>query len=492
MRHGRASSDAAVAHRRRRGQRRAPRRRPAEGVRRPGRPADGRLVARRDRAPPACRARSSPSRPATAPSPRRRSAAPRATSRSASRSSRAAPTRSASVRNALAAAGDAEAVVVHDAARPLATPELFTRDARRARRRRRGDRRRARDRHGQGGGAGRRRRRARTTARGCGRSRRRRRSARDVAAARARRPPTTCSPRRPTTPGSSSAPAARVRVVESPRRELQGDHAARPARRRGPAVLTDYHVHLRPDDEDTPPERYFTAANAERYREAAEERGIAELGVAEHIHRFTQALEVWQHPWWRQLGARRRRRLLRASCARRPTCGSGSRRTSCAGREDRIAAFLDAREWDYVSARCTSSATPPSTSRARVGARLGPRRPARRGSGSATSRRSPRPRAPGLYDIMAHPDLVKVWGSARPAPERDPRHYYEPAVEAMLEAGRGDGGVDRRAAQAGRRALPGAGAAGDGGRRRAADRALERRARARPARLSLRRRAWPR
>ena len=36
---------------------------------------------------------------------------------------------------------------------------------------------------------------------------------------------------------------------------------------------------------------------------------------------------------------------------------------------------------------------------------------------------------------MAHPDLVKVWGSARPLPERDPRHYYEPAVEAMLDAG---------------------------------------------------------
>jgi 2-C-methyl-D-erythritol 4-phosphate cytidylyltransferase len=36
-------------------------------------------------------------------------------------------TRSESVRNALAAAGDVEAVVVHDAARPLATPELFVR-----------------------------------------------------------------------------------------------------------------------------------------------------------------------------------------------------------------------------------------------------------------------------------------------------------------------------------------------------------------------------
>jgi 2-C-methyl-D-erythritol 4-phosphate cytidylyltransferase len=36
-------------------------------------------------------------------------------------------TRSESVRNALAAAGDVDAVVVHDAARPLAAPELFTR-----------------------------------------------------------------------------------------------------------------------------------------------------------------------------------------------------------------------------------------------------------------------------------------------------------------------------------------------------------------------------
>jgi histidinol-phosphatase (PHP family) len=41
----------------------------------------------------------------------------------------------------------------------------------------------------------------------------------------------------------------------------------------------------------------------------------------------------------------------------------------------------------------------------------------------------------GLYDVMAHPDLVKVWGSARPGPDTDPRFFYEPAVEAFLEAG---------------------------------------------------------
>jgi histidinol-phosphatase (PHP family) len=41
----------------------------------------------------------------------------------------------------------------------------------------------------------------------------------------------------------------------------------------------------------------------------------------------------------------------------------------------------------------------------------------------------------GLFDVLAHPDLVKVWGSARPDPERDPRHHYEPLVEAVAETG---------------------------------------------------------
>jgi histidinol-phosphatase (PHP family) len=41
----------------------------------------------------------------------------------------------------------------------------------------------------------------------------------------------------------------------------------------------------------------------------------------------------------------------------------------------------------------------------------------------------------GLFDILAHPDLVKVWGAARPLPERDPRAFYEPAVEAIAESG---------------------------------------------------------
>ncbi len=65
---------------------------------------------------------------------------------------------------------------------------------------------------------------------------------------------------------------------------------------------------------------------------------------------------------------------------------------------------------------------------------MGPRRRARQGLGALLRDPAEAARS-GLYDIMAHPDLVKIWGGARPLPERDPRHYFEPAVEAMLDAG---------------------------------------------------------
>jgi histidinol-phosphatase (PHP family) len=41
----------------------------------------------------------------------------------------------------------------------------------------------------------------------------------------------------------------------------------------------------------------------------------------------------------------------------------------------------------------------------------------------------------GLYDILAHPDLVKVWGRDRPRPEGDLRRYYELALEGIVESG---------------------------------------------------------
>src|SRR3954453_15645672 len=65
-------------------------------------------------------------------------------------------------------------------------------------------------------------------------------------------------------------------------------------------MLTDYHVHLRQDEPEHTAEEAFAAANVERYLEGADERGVEVLGVSEHVHRFRQALDVWQHPFWRE------------------------------------------------------------------------------------------------------------------------------------------------------------------------------------------------
>jgi histidinol-phosphatase (PHP family) len=41
----------------------------------------------------------------------------------------------------------------------------------------------------------------------------------------------------------------------------------------------------------------------------------------------------------------------------------------------------------------------------------------------------------GLFDVLAHPDLVKVWGADRPCPEGDLRRYYELAIDGIAESG---------------------------------------------------------
>jgi histidinol-phosphatase (PHP family) len=195
-------------------------------------------------------------------------------------------------------------------------------------------------------------------------------------------------------------------------------------------VLTDYHLHLRPDEPDTPPERYFTAENVDRYLAAAEEAGIEELGVSEHVYRFIQALDLWRHPFWEEQA----RDDLDAYCefVRGTPLKLGIECDFVPGAEDRTANLLEARDFDYVVGSVHF-----------VGERAVDHEgwDAWEGKGDpdevwrryfealAECARS------GLFDILAHPDLVKVWGGARPLPERDPRHYYEPAVEAIAESG---------------------------------------------------------
>jgi histidinol-phosphatase (PHP family) len=199
-------------------------------------------------------------------------------------------------------------------------------------------------------------------------------------------------------------------------------------------MLTDYHLHLRLDDLDATAAEHFTAANARRYREAAEEREIVELGVSEHVYRFGQALEVWRHPLWREYALDDLDdycRFVREDTDLR----LGIEADFIPGAEDRIANLLDARDFDYVvgSVHFLRDHSLDTEDHSVWGSGRSPEEIWRgyfRTLGEAA--RS------GLFDILAHPDLVKVWGPTdreRPLPDGDLRRYYELAIEGIAESG---------------------------------------------------------
>src|ERR1039458_4321615 len=112
-------------------------------------------------------------------------------------------------------------------------------------------------------------------------------------------------------------------------------------------MLTDYHLHLRLDGPETLASEAHTSENAECYRAAADERGISELGVSEHIYRFTQTLEIWRHPYWEANATDdldEYCRFVREETDLR----LGLEADFVPGAEDRIANVLQARDLDYV------------------------------------------------------------------------------------------------------------------------------------------------
>ena len=196
------------------------------------------------------------------------------------------------------------------------------------------------------------------------------------------------------------------------------------------AVLTDYHLHLR-TDEVGKADQAFTPENVDHYLAVAEEQGIAELGVSEHLYRFTEALEIWRHPYWVGQAVDD----LDAYCEFVGTTPLrlGIEADYVRGAEDRIASLLEARDFDYVigSVHYLGERGAVDDQRYDVWDSFPDADSLWRTyfEWQAELARS------GLFDIVSHPDLIKIWGKDRPAPERDPRFHYEPFVEAIAESG---------------------------------------------------------
>jgi histidinol-phosphatase (PHP family) len=196
-------------------------------------------------------------------------------------------------------------------------------------------------------------------------------------------------------------------------------------------MLTDYHLHLRTDDHDASAAEYYSTANAERYREVAGERGIVELGVSEHVYRFREALEVWQHPFWMGYATDD----LDAYCAfvrEQTDLRLGIEADFVPGGEDRMANLLEARDFDYVvgSVHFLREGAVDMDDYSVWDTGRSPEEIWRRYFQTiGESARS------GLFDIVAHPDLVKYWGDGARRPEGDLRRYYELAIDGIAESG---------------------------------------------------------
>jgi histidinol-phosphatase (PHP family) len=196
-------------------------------------------------------------------------------------------------------------------------------------------------------------------------------------------------------------------------------------------MLTDYHVHLRRDDPEHTAEDAFTTANAERYQEVASERGIDVLGVSEHVYRFRQALDVWQHPFWREHASDD----IDGYCEfvrERTSLSLGIEADFIAGTEDRMAGLLEARDWDYVIGSVHFLTGGALDLDGDWGIWCGGADVEKVWThyfetlGEAA--RS------GMFDVLAHPDLVKVWGDPARVPNRDLRFYYDAAMDGIADS----------------------------------------------------------
>jgi histidinol-phosphatase (PHP family) len=196
-------------------------------------------------------------------------------------------------------------------------------------------------------------------------------------------------------------------------------------------VLVDYHCHLAPDDEQLGP-AWLTGEWIAAYAEAARAAGVAELALTEHCHRFVQAAGIYDHPFWIETAHADLDAYVAALAAARDG-GSpirvGIELDWIAGAEAELGALVAGRDLDIVlgSVHWLAGAMVDhpdySIWDAYPVAEVWRRYFDELRAAAAS----------GLYDVMAHPDLPKVFGD-RPA-GGVPQREYDDTAEAFAAAG---------------------------------------------------------
>ena len=197
-------------------------------------------------------------------------------------------------------------------------------------------------------------------------------------------------------------------------------------------MIVDYHCHLAPDDEQLGP-RFMTEEWIAVYAEAAQARGVGELALTEHCHRFVQAAGISQHEFWNETAHADLDAYVAALAAARDS-GLPIRvgiELDWLGDESihDLRALISGRDLDIVlgsvhwlgGAMIDHPGYPIWSSYPVAEVWTLYFDELRRAALS------------GLYDVMAHPDLPKVFGE-RP-PGGVPQREYEETAEAFAAAG---------------------------------------------------------
>lgn len=195
-------------------------------------------------------------------------------------------------------------------------------------------------------------------------------------------------------------------------------------------MIVDYHMHLRRGESDDVEMTDHSIEAVERYVAAAHAAGIDEIAITEHVYYFTETRDFWRMPF----------EVERCVCDVRPylaAIGEAKQRglpvklgvevDYTPGREDEMRAWLGRYPWDVVLGSVHYIDGLGIDSRPRLMDEIGVEEAWRRYF--AVLRDAA---ASGLFDSLAHPDLVKIWGD-RPVPEVE-EELFEAFADDVADA----------------------------------------------------------
>jgi histidinol-phosphatase (PHP family) len=192
-------------------------------------------------------------------------------------------------------------------------------------------------------------------------------------------------------------------------------------------VIVDYHMHLR-----GPGERVdHTVAAAEQFVETAARRGVDEIGFSEHVYYFRQVAEIWELPYQHEravwdldaycdavLEAKRRGLPVKL----------GLEVDYVSGRQERLAELLSPYPFDYLLGSVHWLDGLPVDQEPGIWAELSVEAVWRQYFDALCELAES-----GTVDVLAHPDLPKIFGRR---PGRDVLvALHERAAEVMAASG---------------------------------------------------------